>query len=239
MTAFTGYGIDTTVIVDVFNSPPVQGDCNSLQNNILSSNITRAACLLWTDFLKENFIHQKQPANLKTVKTLAQQFEIVSQLEKAKRNKSLVFWNCFMEITVIFVLSYHCRHTSKHIINPILQNVANLSTLVKPRQQPFVQLYNSDLEMHQSLYVFVILNHWIFGTVTCKSFYSICHFFCVSESSKYYPRLTFDDSTHVEKYIFLVERPVCQKSSFCTNTIKDLGYAEVQTWITATPTKRN
>ena len=46
VTAFTGYEIDTTVIVDVFSSPPVQGDCNSLQSNILSSNITRAVCLL-------------------------------------------------------------------------------------------------------------------------------------------------------------------------------------------------
>ena len=30
--------------------------------------------------------------------------------------------------------------------------------------------------------------------------------FCVLESSKYYPRLTFDGSTDVEKYTFLVER---------------------------------
>ena len=104
VTAFTGYRIDTTVIVDVLNSPPVQGDCNSLQSNILSSNITRAACLLWTDFLISNFIHQKHPTNLKTVKTLAQQFEIVSRFEKAKRNKSWVFWKCFIEINVIFVL---------------------------------------------------------------------------------------------------------------------------------------
>ena len=44
---------------------------------------------------------------------------------------------------------------------------------------------------------------------------------------------------HMEKkHILLVERSIRQKSSFCTNTIKDLGYAEVQTWITAVPTKR-
>ena len=51
-----------------FNSPPVQRGCNSLQSNLLSSNIPRAACLLWTDFLKYNFIHQKQPATLRDCK---------------------------------------------------------------------------------------------------------------------------------------------------------------------------